>query len=530
MVKYVVKIARMENENSYKRKTKYNKDKEFLSEIGGKIIPQAIDLEQAVLGAIMLEKYAFDSIIDLLNAEVFYTEGHKSIYNAMKTLFDDSQPIDILTVTNQLRKLGELELAGGAAYIARLTRNVASAANITAHTYILREKAIKRELIKFSGETSRDAFEDTADALKLLDRTQQSIFKISELTTKKNYTDVKSAIIQSMEELKKRKEHKDGLTGVPTGFSALDRMTSGWQRSDLVIIAARPSMGKTAFCLSLLRNAAVDFGKPVAIFSLEMSVLQLVDRLISSEAQIDSNKLKTGRVQDWEVEELNRKLSKIKDAKIFIDDTPAISMLELRAKCRRLKSQHKIEMVVIDYLQLMTGDTSKNMGGNREQEIASISRSLKQMAKELDLPVLALSQLSRAVETRGGDKKPQLSDLRESGAIEQDADMVMFLYRPEYYGITEDAEGKPTQGMGEIIISKHRNGSLGSVTLKFIGAYTKFVDPEVNDEFQSPNSSFGDVNGINEFETGTTVTFSSKMNNGTSNASKASVPPDEVPF
>jgi replicative DNA helicase len=345
--------------------------------------------------------------------------------------------------------------------------------------------------------------------------------------------DLRSAMQMAIKELENKKDHKDGLTGVPTGFSSLDRMTSGWQRSDLVIVAARPAMGKTAFSLSLLRNAAVDFGRPVAIFSLEMSTLQLVDRLISSEAEIESAKLKTGRMQDWEMEQLNKKVEKMREAKIFIDDTPALSILELRAKARRLKAQSKIELIVIDYLQLMAGDTTKNSGGNREQEIASISRALKQLAKELDVPIIALSQLSRAVETRGGDKKPQLSDLRESGAIEQDADMVIFLYRPEYYGITEDAEGRPTQGMGEIIIAKHRNGSLGSVNLKFIGKFTKFADAEMEMGGGSDNFSYGNFSNTsnipNEFDTGSTVTFGSKMNHENGKA-QFSPPPDEVPF
>jgi replicative DNA helicase len=522
----------MDNQNST-RKTKRKASVESIDNLGGKLPPQAIELEEAVLGALMLEKEALNEVIDLLRPEVFYKEAHKSIYDAIRQLFEKSEPIDIRTVVHQLRKMGEIELAGGAAYVAGLTRNVASAANIIYHTRILIEQAIKRELISLSGEILRDAYEVSTDAFNLLDQMEQSLFKISESTTRKNYVDIRLAMQMAIKELENKKDHKDGLTGVPTGFSSLDRITSGWQRSDLVIVAARPAMGKTAFSLSLLRNAAVDFGRSVAIFSLEMSTLQLVDRLISAEAEIESSKLKTGRLQDWEMEQLNVKLTKIRDAKIFIDDTPALSILELRAKARRLKAQNKIELIVIDYLQLMSGDTSKNAGGNREQEIASISRSLKQLAKELDVPIIALSQLSRAVETRGGDKKPQLSDLRESGAIEQDADMVIFLYRPEYYGITEDADGRPTQGMGEIIIAKHRNGSLGSVNLKFIGKYTKFIDGESDmlaNENLSNYGNFSGVSGIpNEFDTGSTVTFSSKMN-AENSKNTFNLPPDEVPF
>jgi len=287
---------------------------------------------------------------------------------------------------------------------------------------------------------------------------------------------MRSIMREAIIELEARKNQKDGLTGVPSGFTALDRVTSGWQKSDLVIIAARPAMGKTAFVLSVLRNAAVDHNKPVAIFSLEMSSVQLVNRLISAEAELDSEKIKKGSLADHEWAQLVHKTARLSKAPLFVDDTPALSILELRAKCRKLKAQHDIQMVVIDYLQLMSGD-SKNggQGGNREQEIASISRALKKIAKELSIPVIALSQLSRAVETRGGDKRPQLSDLRESGSIEQDADMVMFLYRPEYYGFTEQ-DGLPTAGVGEVIIAKHRNGSLENVKLRFIGKYTKFTD------------------------------------------------------
>jgi replicative DNA helicase len=283
---------------------------------------------------------------------------------------------------------------------------------------------------------------------------------------------MRNLMTRAIQELQMLKEHKDGLTGVPSGFTGLDRMTSGWQRSDLVIIAARPGMGKTAFVVSALRNAAVDFKVPVAIFSLEMASIQLVNRMISAEAELEGEKIKRGTLADHEWTQLVHKTNRLSSAPIFIDDTPALSVLELRAKSRRLKAEHNIQVIVVDYLQLMRGD----QGGNREQEIASISRALKGIAKELNVPVLALSQLSRGVETRGGDKRPQLSDLRESGSIEQDADIVMFLYRPEYYKITVDEEGMPTQGMGEVIIAKHRNGSVGSVKLKFIGKYTKFAD------------------------------------------------------
>jgi len=473
-------------------------------EILGKLPPQAIEIEEAVLGALMLEKDALSSVVDILKPSSFYKESHIAIYECILSLFNASQPVDLLTVTNQLRKEGKLELAGGAYAVTELTTKVNSAANIEYHARIITEMAIKRELIRVAGEVQKDAFEDTTDVFELLDHTESSLFEISEQNIRKNYQDMKAIMSEALGELEARKKHKDGLTGVPSGFSALDRVTSGWQKSDLVIIAARPGMGKTAFVVSAMRNAAVDFNRPVAIFSLEMSSIQLVNRLISAEAELESEKIKKGNLADYEWQQLIHKTSKITNAPIFIDDTPALTILELRAKCRRLKSQHNVELIIIDYLQLMSADASR--GSNREQEIASISRALKGLAKELDVPVVALSQLSRAVETRGGDKRPQLSDLRESGSIEQDADIVMFLYRPEYYGITEDMNNMPTTGLGEVIIAKHRNGSLENVQLKFIGKYTKFTDLD----FTSGSSS-----GFAAGTTGTgfgTITMPSKAN------------------
>lgn len=442
----------------------------------GKLPPQALELEAAVLGALMLEKDALTTVIDILKPQSFYKDGHQRIFKAILNLFDKSEPIDILTVTHELREMGELEPAGGAHYVANLTFKVNSAANIEYHARIITENAIKRELIRIASDIQRDAFEDTTDVFNLLDSTEQSLFEVSESNIRKNFDDMRSLMGKAIKELEEKKDQKDGLTGVPSGFSALDRVTSGWQPSDLVIIAARPGMGKTAFVVSAMRNAAVEFKKPVAIFSLEMSSLQLVNRLISAEAELDSEKIKKGNLADYEWAQLNHKISALSSAPIYIDDTPGLSIRELRTKCRRLKAHHDIQMIIIDYLQLMTGNTDGKGGGNREQEIASISRALKGIAKELNVPVLALSQLSRSVETRGGDKKPQLSDLRESGSIEQDADMVIFLYRPEYYKITEDEMGNPTQGTGEVIIAKHRNGSLETVQLKFIGRFTKFAD------------------------------------------------------
>ena len=488
----------------YRKKPSFDNPTNYL----GKVPPQAIELEEAVLGALMLEKDALTNVIDILKVESFYKEAHKVIFQAILDLFTESQPIDLLTVTTQLRKNGALEVAGGAFYVTELTSKVASAANIEYHARIITEQSIKRELIRISSTIQKDAFEDTTDVFELLDAMEQSLFEISEKNIRKNYADMRSILRDAMTELEARKNQKDGLTGVPSGFTALDRVTSGWQKSDLVIIAARPAMGKTAFVLSVLRNAAVDHNRPVAIFSLEMSSVQLVNRLISSEAELDSEKIKKGTLADHEWAQLVHKTAKLSKAPLFVDDTPALSILELRAKCRKLKAQHDIQMVVVDYLQLMSGDSKGGFGGNREQEIASISRALKKIAKELSIPVIALSQLSRAVETRGGDKRPQLSDLRESGA--------------EYYGITEDESGASTAGVGEIIIAKHRNGSLENVKLRFIGRYTKFTDLDGGMGFPSTQSSeigyarkfTSGASGVSGFDTDQTLLRSSKANEG----------------
>ena len=465
-----------------------------ISESLGKLPPQALDLEEAILGALMLEKNALTAVVEFLRPEHFYSEQHREIYTAIIDLFKASQPVDMRTVVAQLRKVAKLELVGGAYYIAELTSKVSSAANIEYHSRIIIEMAIKRDLIQIASQIHHDSYEDTTDVFELLDKAEQNIFKISDSNLRKNYDSMKSLMFQATQEIQEKRNHKDGLTGIPSGFSRLDRVTSGWQKAELIIIAARPGMGKTAFVVSALRNASVDFNFPVALFSLEMASLQLVNRLISAEAELDSEKIRKGNLADFEWQQMVHKTKRLSSAPIFIDDTPALSILELRAKCRRLKAEHNIQLVVIDYLQLMKGEAS----GNREQEIASISRALKGIAKELNVPVIALSQLSRGVETRGGDKRPQLSDLRESGSIEQDADIVMFLYRPEYYKITVDEEGMPTQGMAEVIIAKHRNGSLENVKLKFIGKYTKFADYDAP-EGLTPMSNITRESRLNTF-------------------------------
>ncbi|HEU4718338.1 MAG TPA: replicative DNA helicase, partial [Bacteroidia bacterium] len=442
----------------------------------GKLPPQAVELEEAVLGALMLEKDALTAVIDVLHPKIFYKEAHGRIFNAIHNLFQRSEPIDILTVTSELRRTGELEIVGGAYFISQLTSRVASSANVEFHARIIAQKYIQRELINISSETIKEAYEDTADVFDLLDSAERKLFSVVEGNIRKNYDKMSSLISQALKNIEAARDQKSGVTGVPCGFTDLDRMTSGWQNSDLIIVAARPAMGKTAFVLSMARNAAVEFTKPVAVFSLEMASVQLVQRLISSESELPAEKLKKGQLEDHEFQQLHVKIGKLSEAPLFIDDTPALSIFEMRAKCRRLKAQHDIQLIIVDYLQLMTTGSEHNRNGNREQEISTISRSLKSIAKELNVPVIALSQLSRAVETRGGDKRPQLSDLRESGAIEQDADMVLFIHRPEYYGFTQDPEGNNTAGLAEIIIAKHRNGAVGSVNLRFIDRLAKFMD------------------------------------------------------
>ena len=469
----------------------------------GKLPPQAPELEQAVLGAMMLERNAVNEAIDILQPDSFYVEAHKRIFEGIQNLFREDQPIDILTVTQELRKRGELDIVGGAFYISQLTNKVASSANVAYHARIISQKHILRELIRISAETTRDAYDDTSDVFDLLDKAEQDLYAITSGNLKRNYEPMSDLLRGAIEQIEHAKNNSGGVSGVPTGFAKLDKLTGGWQKSDMVIVAARPGMGKTAFVLSMARNIAVEHKKAVAVFSLEMSSTQLVTRLIASEAGISSEKLRKGDLSESEFQVLHHHIARLDMAPIFIDDTPALNIFELRAKCRRLKSQHNVELIVIDYLQLMTaGGDSK--GGNREQEISSIFCLIKSIAKELDVPIIALSQLSRAVETRGGDKRPQLSDLRESGAIEQDADLVCFLYRPEYYKIYEDHYGS-TLGVGEVIIAKHRNGALDNVLLRFIAELAKFADLE------TAPMDFGGGGGMGSGGP-STITRSSRMN------------------
>lgn len=446
----------------------------------GKLPPQVLELEEAVLGAMMIDKKGVDEVIDILQPDAFYKDAHKHIFEAIVQLFTDTQPIDLLTVSAQLKKNAKLELAGGDFYLIQLTQKISSSAHIEFHSRIILQKYIQRSLIKISSEIIEESYDETTDVFDLLDKAESRLYEVTQGNIKRSSETAQSLVIQA----KKRIEEiagKEGLSGIATGFEKLDQVTSGWQPSDLIIIAARPGMGKTAFVLSMARNIAIDFGHPVAVFSLEMSSVQLITRLISSETGLSSEKLRTGKLEKHEWEQLSIKVKNLEKAPLYIDDTPSLSIFDLRAKARRLSSQHGIKLIIVDYLQLMTaGGSNGKGGGNREQEISTISRNLKALAKELNVPVIALSQLSRAVETRGSSKRPLLSDLRESGAIEQDADIVSFIYRPEYYKIDEwdDEEQSPTAGQAEFIIAKHRNGGLENVRLKFIGSLGKFDNLE----------------------------------------------------
>ncbi|CAM3990704.1 replicative DNA helicase [Flavobacterium branchiophilum] len=442
----------------------------------GKIPPQALDLEEAVLGAMMIDKKGVDEVIDILQPDAFYKDSNKYIFEAIFQLFTDSQPIDLLTVSAQLKKNAKLDLAGGDMYLIQLTQKISSSAHIEFHSRIILQKYIQRSLIRISSEIIEESYDETTDVFDLLDKAESKLYEVTQGNIKRSSETAQSLVTQA----KRRIEEiagKEGLSGVATGFDKLDKLTSGWQPSDLIIIAARPGMGKTAFVLSMARNISIDFGHPVALFSLEMSSVQLITRLISSETGLSSEKLRTGKLEKHEWEQLSIKVKNLEKAPLYIDDTPSLSIFDLRAKSRRLASQYGIKLIIVDYLQLMTaGGSNGKAGGNREQEISTISRNLKALAKELEVPVIALSQLSRAVETRGTSKRPLLSDLRESGAIEQDADIVSFIYRPEYYKIEEwdDDEASPTAGQAEFIIAKHRNGSLENIRLKFIGNLGKF--------------------------------------------------------
>ena len=472
--------------NAVKKQTRRLSQEEAFM-MNGKIPPQAIEIEESVLGALLLDQNAITNAIDILRQEYFYLEAHQHIYRAISILFRDGTPVDLLSVADQLKKNGRFDEIGGLTKLVSLTNRITSAAHIEYHVRILSEKYIQRELIRVSTETLKDSYDDTVDVLNLLDRTETKFLEINDSNFKSDFHSMDVLLSNTLKEIEANQNSQDETMGVVTGFNDLDARTGGFQKGTLLILAARPAMGKTALALTMARNMAVDFNKPVAIFSLEMTASELMSRLIAAESGIDAKKFKLkGELQDWEKEQLRNKTNALAHAPMYIDDNPGLTIFELRAKCRRLKQKYDIQMVFIDYLQLMSGGESimKN-GGNREQEISYISRQLKALSKEIGVPIMALSQLSRAVETRGGSKRPQLSDLRESGAIEQDADMVMFVYRPSYYGIDVE-NGMSTEGLAKLIIAKHRSGEPGDVNLRFVERFVRFEN--MYDAVQTPEA------------------------------------------
>src|SRR5918993_774140 len=515
-------LTNLNKDRKSRRKSSYD----MSTMVYGKVPPQAKDLEEAVLGAIMLEKGAFDTVVEILKPECFYVEAHQRIYKSMQSLQQKNQPIDILTVVEELKTREELDLVGGPYYVTKLTNSVVSSANIETHARIILQKFIQRELIRISGEIIGDAYEDSTDVFDLLDDAESKLFEITNNHLRKNFDDIDTVLVKAVKRIEDMRNRNEDVTGVPTGFASLDTVTYGWQPTDLIILAARPSVGKTAFALNLARNAALHPTKPtsVAFFSLEMSASQLVQRILSAESEIWLEKISRGKLEEHEMKQLyKRGIERLSNAPIFIDDTAALNIFELRAKCRRLKNKHNVGLIIIDYLQLMSG-TGENRNGNREQEISRISRDLKGLAKELQVPIIALSQLSRAVESRKeGNKMPQLSDLRESGAIEQDADMVMFLYRPEYYDITANEMGDNNRGETHVRIAKHRNGSLETIKLRALLHIQKFIEDTGAGDFGSGlPSNFKPVSG-NDGNGGARmfIQTGSKMN---------SLPDEEDPF
>jgi len=458
----------------------------------GHLQPQAREIEQVVLGALMIDKDAFSMISEIVRPETFYEPRNQKVYQAIQTLSMAEKPVDIITVTEQLKHDGTLEEVGGPAYIVELSSHVASSAHIEYHAHILAQKFLARQLISYASVIETKAFDETVDIDELMQEAEGSLFELSQKNMRQDYTQIDPVLAQAVNILQKAAENAGGLTGIPTGYTDLDDKTSGWQNSDLVILAGRPAMGKTAFALSLAKNIAIDQRIPVAFFSLEMSNVQLVNRLISNVCEVSGKKILNGQLDDEEWKRLDKNLRKMQGAPMYIDDTPGLSIFELRTKARRLVREKGVKMIMIDYLQLMNANGMKF--GSRQEEVSTISRSLKGLAKELDLPILALSQLNRTVENREGidGKRPQLSDLRESGAIEQDADMVLFVHRPEYYHILQDEKGNDLRGMAQIIIAKHRKGATGDVLLTFRGEFTRFQNP--NDDFLPPTGG-GEIVG-----------------------------------
>jgi replicative DNA helicase len=459
-------------EENQRTNRRYSKQQPVSTDATGKLPPRDTELEQAVLGALMLEKDAYMVVSDILVPDSFYDPAHQKIYAAITALSQAQKPIDMLTVTDQLRQEKVLEEIGGPVYIAQLTSRVMSAANIEYHARIIAQKYLARRLITFSTAIESKAFDESNDIDDLLQEAEGALFEISQTQLKREVTQIDPVLTQAITQIQAASNRESGLSGLPTGFDKLDKLTSGWQNSDLIIVAARPAMGKTAFVLSMAKYMAVDFSIPIAMFSLEMSNVQLVNRLISNVCELPGEKIKSGRLSSIEWDQLNTNIRKLYGAPFFLDETPGLSITELRTKARRLVREHGVKMILIDYLQLMNATGTKF--GNREQEVSTISRSLKALAKELNIPIMALSQLSRQNESRD-DKRPMLSDLRESGAIEQDADIVCFIHRPEYYTkSSEDAQGNDIRGLAEFIVAKHRSGSTDTVNMRFVHQFAKF--------------------------------------------------------
>ena len=464
-----------EQENKTPRRTRRQQP---VNNTYGHLQPQAPEVEKAVLGALMIDKDAYAVVCEILHPESFYEPRHQQIFAAIRDLSMAERPVDVLTVTDQLAKDGVLENVGGPVYIAELSSRVASSANIEYHARIIAQKSLARQLISFASAIETKAFDETIDVDDLMNEAEGSLFELSQKNMKKDYTQINPVIEQAIKVIQTAAANKDGLTGVPTGYHKLDDITSGWQSSDLVIIAGRPAMGKTSFALSMAKNIAAEYQVPMAFFSLEMSNVQLVNRLISNVCEIQGSKILNGQLQPDEWDRLDKRVNKLLGAPLYVDDTPSLSVFELRTKARRLVREHGVQIIMIDYLQLM--NASGMRFSSRQEEVSTISRSLKGLAKELEIPIIALSQLNRGVEGREGleGKRPQLSDLRESGAIEQDADMVLFVHRPEYYHIYQDDNGRDLHGMAQIIIAKHRKGATGDVLLTFRGEFTRFENPE----------------------------------------------------
>lgn len=459
----------------------------------GHLQPQETELEKVVLGALLIEQDAYSQVGEILRPESFYEPRHQIIYEVIRRLNMEQKPVDILTVTEMLKATGKLDEVGGAFYIAQLSGMVASSAHIEYHARIIAQKYMARQLITYTSDIQTKAFDATQDIDLLMQEAEGKLFELSRTNLKKDYTQIDPVIAEAYDMIHLASTRADGMSGIPSGFRELDKMTNGWQNSDLVILAARPAMGKTAFALSMAKYMAVDQQVPVAFFSLEMANLQLVNRLIVNVTEIPNEVIKTGKLDNlWD--QLDSRIKELYGAPLYVDDTPSLSVLELRTKARRLVREHGVRLIMIDYLQLM--NAAGMSFGSRQEEVSTISRSLKGLAKELNIPILALSQLNRGVESREGNegKRPQLSDLRESGAIEQDADMVLFIHRPEYYRIYSDDKGRDLRGKAEIIIAKHRNGAVGEVYLNFKGQYARFENPE--DDIPQPQGDESFNSGI----------------------------------